>query len=74
VAKGALRSVDNISFLSQYKYSTLSREEQRQKQGFVKNKNGEPVAEPSNKGSRKLICEKKLKIAQKKVAHFCATQ
>jgi hypothetical protein len=45
MVKGDLRSVDNVSSLSQYKYSTLSREEQRQKQGFVKNKIDTPVAE-----------------------------
>jgi hypothetical protein len=47
--KGVLQPVDNISSLSHYKYSTLSREEQRQKQGFVKNENGESAAEAKNK-------------------------
>jgi len=45
MVKGVLQPVDNISTLSLYKYSTLSKEEQRQKQGFVKNKNDTPVAE-----------------------------
>jgi len=45
MVKGVLQPVDNISTLSLYKYSTLSKEEQRQKQGFVKNKNDTPAAE-----------------------------
>jgi hypothetical protein len=67
MVKGALRSVDNVSSLSQYKYSTLSREEQRQKQGFVKNKIDTPAVEIQEKrGKKKHPCEKNLRSRKKK--------
>lgn len=59
MVKGVLQPVDNISSLSHYKYSTLSREEQRQKQGFVKNKNDTPAAEIQEKKKTRSVFVKK---------------